>query len=444
MAIDPSISLHAYKPEPVDISKYANLALLGLKAQEMQQNIAESQARIPGVQATSDIKAREAASQKWMQDNAATFTDENGNLNAPGFTGAMTRAGFPEYAIKFSAQHLTQTKNREDYNKEQSAHGAQILSNLPENQRSSRAVAIYERLKSSDPTAAKHWKETFLSEDPETKQLVVSTDKINAARMATMDPQTQHLFEKSKSESFMDEEGQNVNSLTSKAMQDRFIEERGLNPEQAAAVRQMNAFKIDALNKAEGKSITGDSLRGRLPSATERLGAKVEAEKGLADQNSMMRGADNIDAHIKANTGIGLVDKTIAQVLDTITDTGLKNQITHSLSVLERRTGTKIDPTKVQFGGLPNLLRNSAADLTPIIKANSEYAGTQGPVGWQPKTTPSAQQKAPGETDVQSSKPPAQTKNVTRAQVEEFAKRKGKSIKEVEDRIKREGFTIVP
>lgn len=56
MALDPTISTKINPPQPFDIGKWAGLSLMPLKAQEMQQGIAESQARIPGIQAQTEAQ----------------------------------------------------------------------------------------------------------------------------------------------------------------------------------------------------------------------------------------------------------------------------------------------------------------------------------------------------------------------------------------------------
>jgi Transglycosylase SLT domain len=120
MALDPSISLNVKTPEPLDLTKWAQLKVLGMRPEQIEQEISASrtaqaaqQAQIPGIQAESTMKQFEAKKQadiKSLVSNHSTV-DEDGKITVD-WSKAMddvAKNGYIKEAQSMFANHYANT-----------------------------------------------------------------------------------------------------------------------------------------------------------------------------------------------------------------------------------------------------------------------------------------------------------------------------------------------
>ena len=101
MPIDSSIPLQAQAPKPAN---WAETMMPYVQMAGAMQNIKESQARMPGLEADAANKARSAAAQKWLQDNSAKYTSPDGKVDSVSLVEAFKKAGFPDFAQQYAQQ----------------------------------------------------------------------------------------------------------------------------------------------------------------------------------------------------------------------------------------------------------------------------------------------------------------------------------------------------
>ena len=164
MPIDSSIPLQAQAPKPAN---WAETMMPYVQMAGAMQNIKESQARMPGLEADAANKARSAAAQKWLQDNSAKYTSPDGKVDSVSLVEAFKKAGFPDFAQQYAQQDA---KTSSDYAAARSAQAKAMFAEGAEKAAVDRAQA--EATAAQQQTLTNTWGHlsTFLAGLPEEQQ----------------------------------------------------------------------------------------------------------------------------------------------------------------------------------------------------------------------------------------------------------------------------------
>lgn len=215
MAIDATIPLSGNKPVALNIPEaYASglkLNALALQPDLIRQQIAASKASqasteagTPGIRADSEIKQKAADFSKWRTANAARFIkdgkpDVNLLVNAAAQDGFFTEAQAVathdlENKSKLAA-NATSDQNRAmaEMNMKESllGHAANMASFLPPDKQAAFLKQAADFAETKMPGLGAQLAQTFGTMDPQSGQFVPDPDKINAAKMSTITPETQ-------------------------------------------------------------------------------------------------------------------------------------------------------------------------------------------------------------------------------------------------------------
>lgn len=317
MALDPQISLGVKGPQPIDFTRFAQLKNLAAQNEAIYQSIEESKARVPGVQADSEVKQRGLRFNDWVAKNSPQFQNADGTLDYGKAVRQATAAGFANeardlaksdivnsgLAIKNATDQTSADKAKLELGFKTLSYGGHFFSNLPEDKQGEYLPETEKQLNSMAPGTGTQFAQMVTLKGPDGKPMldkngkpVIDKSMVTALRLSGMNAETQERIAQSGTLSGTSAEARDPNSELSKSMAQAAIDagvpnvvvgktayatlknDKLFQDLQAAAVIPAE-LKADGAKAVDALKIDGNKM-GTAASLIERLVASGDLPKG--------------------------------------------------------------------------------------------------------------------------------------------------------------------
>ena len=489
MAIDPSIALQGNNKFGPDWGVIQSQQQLNQAQQQLNQNIANQQAALPGITADAQQKVRANNAQQWLIDNSQKYQDANGQLNMPSLVNGLASAGYNDEASSVLAHHLNNnilatadTAKKIDMTKGAQENIANILSGLPVDKANSLLNNIktgynligsnpYSTTKVGDDIASKFYAYDNQGNIIKDQNGLPAVDiaKVSAYKAASMSPEVQNSIEQYKLANHTTPQSLDPGSAVSRATHQLAVNLGLANTNDAPQSDFYWNSRPDFANAVKNNVSSTDLLTSQKLASQGHEANKVLSQTAITAlentplmNNAQWKGgarlADIIntlqnDPTVGAFKSILEKAKAIDPTIDETKQDGptilakLKaiNQYNGQMSDLyTSRISPTISPvTGVDTSSTFNL--NMPFKPTSNIPSNKsgkqsnadQGLGTQGSIN----TIGTTGSTSTTQGATQNSKLPPKT--ITTTQLREYAKRAGVFIDEMADRAYKKGYTIV-
>lgn len=466
MALDPSIALGIKPAEPFDITKFQQLRNLAMQEQAIQQQIAASQAsealtrqqipqvaaqtevtraqlpqiqaqteltraQVPGVEAESAIRARAAAFNKWVSENAKDHIDPvTGQVDRQKLSYAATKAGYPAEGDAIFASYAANLATMSNVGKVASdvtnqsinhiANGLQFIKDPAT--RASYLKTSSDYMERLFPGSGAQIMNTLGNVDPKTRMIVPDMTKVDAVNKSSMTPleagnlavaqqsvaTSAEAVRQSGLANITGPEARDPNSRMSQAARNFAIAAGvpGVMPTMnAAEINNLAGFK-EAVREAVVPSGAKTQAAGAATGG-RTAAVKYNAAADIVDrlkQQGKLTGSTNISTWIQANKEKLLTDpdfRTLQAELSQITANNPSINTNIGADALSSQLRTSAKTAEKEVGEAERIVRATTFSQLP-----------EGP----------AAQKTP---------PAAKGQQISKAQVEAYAKSTNKTVNQI-------------